>query len=101
MVGVFCFIEAPRTRLFDGFSSSSGFDSKSSVLVVEKSVVCCRSVAMGSAVFGLVWSSAIGVVSEGVVHIFGPVMVITAVLVMMIKFHSNVRGDGLVERPSP
>ena len=55
---------------------------------------------MGSAVFGLVWSSAIGVVSEGVVHIFGPVMVITAVLVLMIKFHSNVRGDGLVERPS-
>ena len=51
---------------------------------------------MGSAVFGLVWSSAIGVVSEGVVHIFGPVMVITAVLVLMIKFHSNVRGDGRV-----
>ena len=100
VVGVFCFIRAPRARLLSRFSNSPGFDPESSVLVIKKSVVCCRPVTMGSAVFGLVWRGAISVVSEGVVHIFRPVVVITAVLILVIKFHSNVRGYGLVEGPS-
>jgi hypothetical protein len=100
VTGVFCIIRAPGARVLDSITSTSGFDSQSGVLVVEESVVCCRSIALGSAVFGLEWRSAVCIVSEGVIHLLRPVVVFPAVLILMVEFNTNVCGDGLVEGPS-